>query len=199
VAIVCAIRAALLAIYGHDWVHRVFRFLLYRLAPADDVVTLGAIFGHAGGHAPPSPGLHLRRVHGPVLGGRRLQHHLRAVRLGLLALPAARDPARSIIAAVFFGASGSAIWLIALGAWLATRLGADDGLVGLQTAGNNVIAHLGRSGRVPLRRRARGDDGHERLRRHADRADRHRLVKSMKPAGRRAAVVTIVGLPSSGT
>jgi nucleobase:cation symporter-1, NCS1 family len=44
---------------------------------------------------------------------------------------------------VFFGASGSAIWLIALGAWLAVSLGADDGLVGLMTAGNNVIDGLG--------------------------------------------------------
>ena len=50
---------------------------------------------------------------------------------------------RSIIASVFFGASGSAIWLIALGAWLAVSLGADDGLVGLMTAGNNVIDGLG--------------------------------------------------------
>ncbi len=40
-----------------------------------------------------------------------------------------RTPARFIIAAVFFGASGSAIRLIALGAWMATRLGVSDGLV----------------------------------------------------------------------
>jgi purine-cytosine permease-like protein len=50
---------------------------------------------------------------------------------------------RSIIAAVFFGASGSAIWLIALGAWLATRLNISDGLVGLQKSGDNVAAPLG--------------------------------------------------------
>ena len=35
--------------------------------------------------------LPVRGVHGPVLGGRRLQHHLRAVRLGLLPLHAAQD------------------------------------------------------------------------------------------------------------
>jgi len=44
---------------------------------------------------------------------------------------------------VFAGAATPAIWLIALGAWLAIRLGATDGLVGLQAAGNNVISHLG--------------------------------------------------------
>ena len=52
-------------------------------------------------------------------------------------------PARKIIAAVFFGASGSAVWLIALGAWLATRLNISDGLVGLQKVGDNVAAPLG--------------------------------------------------------
>jgi nucleobase:cation symporter-1, NCS1 family len=44
---------------------------------------------------------------------------------------------------VFLGAAGSAIWLIALGAWMASRLGVGDGLVGLQTAGNAVTNHLG--------------------------------------------------------
>jgi len=48
-----------------------------------------------------------------------------------------------VIASVFLGASGAAIWLITLGAWMATRLGATDGLAGLQLAGNNVIPHLG--------------------------------------------------------
>jgi nucleobase:cation symporter-1, NCS1 family len=54
-----------------------------------------------------------------------------------------KTKARGIIGAVFFGASGSAIWLIALGAWLATRLGISDGLVGLQVVGDNVVAPLG--------------------------------------------------------
>ena len=43
---------------------------------------------------------------------------------------------RHIIAAVFIGATSAAIWLISLGAWLATRLGASDGLVALHDAGN---------------------------------------------------------------
>src|SRR6266704_6496620 len=54
-----------------------------------------------------------------------------------------KTPVRGIISAVFFGASSSAIWLIALGAWLATRLGISDGLVGLQVVGDNVAAPLG--------------------------------------------------------
>jgi nucleobase:cation symporter-1, NCS1 family len=48
-----------------------------------------------------------------------------------------------IIAAVFLGASSAAIWLIALGAWLATRIGASDGLVALHDAGNAIGAGFG--------------------------------------------------------
>ncbi len=42
--------------------------------------------------ARPPRRLRLRRLHVPVLGGRRLQHHVRALRVGLLALHAARLP-----------------------------------------------------------------------------------------------------------
>jgi purine-cytosine permease-like protein len=52
-------------------------------------------------------------------------------------------PRGQIIGYLFGGAAIPAIWLIALGAWLAVRLGATDALVGLQTAGNNLISHLG--------------------------------------------------------
>ena len=45
-----------------------------------------------GPRARPPGRLRLRRLHVPVLGGRRLQHHLRALRVGLLPLHAARDP-----------------------------------------------------------------------------------------------------------
>src|ERR1044072_4168023 len=52
VAVVCALGAGLLAIYGHDWVHRIFRILLYISFPLMTVVTLGIIFGYGGGGKP---------------------------------------------------------------------------------------------------------------------------------------------------
>jgi nucleobase:cation symporter-1, NCS1 family len=51
VAIVVTIGAALLAVYGYDWVHRVFRWILYILLPLMAIITIGVIFGKAGGVA----------------------------------------------------------------------------------------------------------------------------------------------------
>jgi nucleobase:cation symporter-1, NCS1 family len=144
IAIVCSVGAALLAIYGHDWVHRIFRALLVISLPLMTLVTLGVIFGAAGGH-PPKADLGFNWT-------AFMAQFSAAAAYNITYAPYVSDysrylprdtPRRSIIASVFFGASGSAFWLIALGAWLAVRLGASDGLVGLQTAGNNVIDHLG--------------------------------------------------------
>jgi NCS1 family nucleobase:cation symporter-1 len=144
VAIVVTVGAALLAIYGYDWVHRVFRWLLYILLPLVAIITIGVFFGQAGGVVS-------HHVYGFNWTGFMAQLSAAAAYnityAGYVSdysryLP--RDtPRGKIIGYVFAGASTPAVWLIALGAWLAIRLGATDGLVGLQTAGNNVISHLG--------------------------------------------------------
>src|SRR5262249_16921104 len=144
VAVGTAILAALLAIFGYDWVHRVFRFLLVISLPCYLIISIAVLFGHAGGIAPKHPG-------GFVFAAFMAQFTVAAA-YNITYAPYVSDYSRymprntrplGIIAAVFCGASGSAIWLIALGAWLATRLGATDGLVGLQTVGDNVAAPLG--------------------------------------------------------
>jgi NCS1 family nucleobase:cation symporter-1 len=145
IAIVCAIGAALLAIYGHDWVHKIFRILLYISFPLMTIVTVGIFFGAGGGKAPGGGEYGFTFV-------AFMAQFSAAAAYNITYAPYVSDYSRylprattnrSIIASVFFGASASAIWLIALGAWLAVRLGADDGLVGLMTAGNNVIDGLG--------------------------------------------------------
>jgi purine-cytosine permease-like protein len=49
----------------------------------------------------------------------------------------------AIVTSVFLGAAGSPIWLIPLGAWLGSALGVSDPLLGIYTAGNNVVGGLG--------------------------------------------------------
>jgi nucleobase:cation symporter-1, NCS1 family len=144
VAIVVTVGAALLAIYGYDWVHRVFRWILLILLPLVAIITIGVIAGQAGGVVS-------HTVYGFNWTGFMAQLSAAAAYnityAGYVSdysryLPR-NTPRGKIIGYVFAGAATPAIWLIALGAWLAIRLGATDGLVGLQTAGNNVISHLG--------------------------------------------------------
>jgi nucleobase:cation symporter-1, NCS1 family len=144
VAAITAVLAAALAIFGYDWVHRVFRFLLVISLPCYAIITVAILVGHAGGTAPHHPG-------GFLFAAFMAQFSVAAA-YNITYAPYVSDYSRymprntsprGIIGAVFFGASGSAIWLIALGAWLATRLGATDGLVGLQVVGDKVAAPLG--------------------------------------------------------
>ena len=56
VAAVTAVLAAALAIFGYDWVHRVFRFLLVISFPCYAIISVAILVGHAGGTAPHHPG-----------------------------------------------------------------------------------------------------------------------------------------------
>jgi nucleobase:cation symporter-1, NCS1 family len=144
VAIVVALLAAVIAIYGHDWVHRVFRSLLVVSLPLMAIVTVGIIFGLAHGHASSTPlGFKLSAF---------MAEFSAAAAYNITYAPYVSDYSRylpsstrrrAIIASVFAGASGAAFWLIAVGAFLAIRLGATDGLLGIKTAGNNIFHPLG--------------------------------------------------------
>jgi purine-cytosine permease-like protein len=144
VAIVIAVLAAVIAIWGHDWVHRVFRIILMFSLPVVTILTLGVIFGAAGGHAPTQ---HLGFVFAAFMA-----QFSAAAAYNITYAPYVSDYSRylprdtsprKVIASVFIGAAGSPIWLISLGAWLAIRLGATDGLLGTKLAGNNIFHPLG--------------------------------------------------------
>ena len=143
VIVAIAAVSALFAIYGHDYLHALFRVLFYVSLPLYVILTLAILLGGAGG-AGSSPG-------GFVLVAFMAQFTASAS-YNITYAPYVSDYSRYlprntrpgyIIAAVFFGASGSAVWLIALGAWLATRLGATDALVSLRDAGDAVFGGLG--------------------------------------------------------
>ena len=143
VIVVISVIAALIAIFGHDWVHLVFRTLFWISLPFYAILTVAVLFGHAGGNGAAPGGFTVvafmaqftasasyNITYAPYVSdySRYLPRHTRP---------------RTIIASVFLGASGSAIWLIALGAWLATRLKATDALVSLRDAGDSVFGGLG--------------------------------------------------------
>jgi nucleobase:cation symporter-1, NCS1 family len=143
VTLVAASAATLLAIYGHDWLHRIFRWCFLLCLPLYTLLSLAILFG-----AIPATHLALARFSWVAFFGQ----FAASASYNITYAPSVSDYSRylppatargALISAVFIGASSSAIWLIALGAWLATRLGAADGLVALHDAGNAVFAGFG--------------------------------------------------------
>jgi len=56
VAVATAVIAGVLAIFGYDWVHRVFRFLLVISFPCYAIISIAILAGQAGGTVPHYPG-----------------------------------------------------------------------------------------------------------------------------------------------
>lgn len=145
-SVVIAVIATVLAIYGHDWLHRVFQVLFWVSLPFWLIMTVGILTGHAGSAAPAggaSP---------EFTWAGTLAMFTIAASYNITYAPYVSDYSRylpkdtrwsAIVASVFFGAAGSPIWLMPLGAWLGSRLGATDPLQGIYTAGNNVFTGLG--------------------------------------------------------
>ena len=143
VTVVTSCAAALLAIYGYDWLHRIFRWCFFVCLPLYAVLTVAIMLGKV----PPTH---------PMVGGFSAVafagQFAASASYNITYAPSVSDYSRylprntsrfSIIAAVYAGAASSAGWLIAVGAWLATRLGASDGLVALNDAGNMLLPGFG--------------------------------------------------------
>jgi len=143
VAIGLSVLAALLAIWGYDWLHRAFKVMFWISLPLFTLLTLAIFGGAAGGTTP---------THSTFTWAAFLTQMASAASFNVTAAPYVSDysrylPTRTsrarIIANVFAGSASSAIWLIIVGAWLATRLGATDGLLALHQTGDVLWPHLG--------------------------------------------------------
>lgn len=135
--------ATVLAIYGHDWLHRVFQLLFWLSLPFWAILTVGVLSGHAGGRPPSGGGYSWQGF---------LAMFTVAASYNITYAPYVSDysrylpkttPRGSVMRAVFLGAAGSPLWLIPLGAWMATRLGVSDALVGIHDAGNATLGSVG--------------------------------------------------------
>jgi purine-cytosine permease-like protein len=142
-AIGVALVSTALAVFGHDWLHRAFRVMFWISLPLFLALSLAIVAGHAGGAAPPSP-----HFSWPAF----LAQLAAATGFNLSAAPYVSDYSRylprttsrfTLIANVFGGSALSGIWLIAIGAWLATHTGAMDTLVALRGAGDAMAPGLG--------------------------------------------------------
>ena len=145
VTLAASVAAGLLAIYGYDWLHRIFRWCFYLSAPLYSVLTLAIAW-------------HRIPVHQLTAGTFSytwtafMAQFAASASYNITYAPSVSDYSRylprdthryAIVAAVYVGAASSAVWLITLGAWLATRLHATDGLVALYQAGNALLPGFG--------------------------------------------------------
>lgn len=139
-----AVISTVLAIYGHDWVHRAANWLLWINLPVFAVLTLSSAVSMVHGMAPAAPA-----GFGAVAFGTQLAA---AASNAIAYAPFASDytrylkrdtPFLPIVSAVFAGSTLSGFWMIGIGAWLASYLGASDPVAGIFVAGNHILPHLG--------------------------------------------------------
>ncbi|OBF35155.1 allantoin permease [Mycobacterium sp. ACS1612] len=143
VAAAITVIAALLAIFGHDLLHKSFRILFWISLPLWVILTVRVLFGGVEGGPPTATAF--------SWVGFLAQFGV-AASYNITYAPYVSDYSRylprdtkpaSIIASVFIGAAGSPAWLIPIGAWMATYLGASDALAGINETGNAAAWHLG--------------------------------------------------------
>ncbi len=146
VAIAVVVAGGLLAIYGHDLMHRAFKWALMATLPlyALATVALALGVGHGPAAAPAYPGFSWVAF---------LTQFAISASYNISYAPYVSDYSRylprdtrraRLIAAIFLGASLSGAWMIGLGAWLAQRLQASDALVALNDVGSALYPGLGR-------------------------------------------------------
>ena len=135
VAAIVSVAVAALAIYGHDWIHKVVLTVFWVSLPLWIIVTLAIMLNAAGGHGPSTGGFN-------AVGF--FSMFTVAASYNITYAPCVSDYSRylprntsrrQLTTAVFLGAVGSPIWLIPVGAWMATRLHVSDALTGIYAGG----------------------------------------------------------------
>ena len=144
--LVLAAVATALAIWGHDFVHLVFKLMFWISLPIWTLVSLAILMRYA-----PIQQLEVADAGGFSLIAFATQFAA-AASYNITYAPYVSDYSRylpvntrrwAIIFSVFSGSALSASWLIVLGAWLAARTGATDALVAVLQVGNRMGPGLG--------------------------------------------------------
>ncbi|PRE09877.1 purine-cytosine permease family protein [Burkholderia multivorans] len=145
VAVVAAGSGALLAIYGHDLMHKAFKWALIATLPLYALVTIALMFGVGKSGTPHPVNLGFSWV-------AFLTQFAIGASYNISYAPYVSDYSRylpkhtsraKLVAAIFVGASLSGSWMIGLGAWLAQQLKATDALAALNQVGSSILPGLG--------------------------------------------------------
>ncbi|MNZ23986.1 Permease for cytosine/purine, uracil, thiamine, allantoin [compost metagenome] len=150
VALAVTVPATILAILGHDWMHKTFKWSLLLSLPLYGLVSLAVLMGWVNTE-PAAAGTTETVALGFTWAGFIAQFAAGAS-YNIAYAPYVSDYSRylpkntssgKLIAAVFLGASLSGAWMIAVGGWLAEHLHATDALVALNRVGASFAPQLG--------------------------------------------------------
>ena len=147
VAVTVVLIGALLAIYGHDMMHKAFKWALLVTLPLYAFVTIALMFGAGQSDVVPATTFGFNWVAFAsmfAIGASYNISYAPYVSDYSRYLPKNTSRAK-LITALFLGASLSGGWMIGLGAWLAQQLHATDALVALNQVGSSMIPGLGNS------------------------------------------------------
>ncbi|KVE23808.1 allantoin permease [Burkholderia singularis] len=149
VALAASVLGGLLAIYGHDLMHKAFKWALMATLPLYAIVTAALMAGlgdsapAAASSVPSALGFNwIAFVTQFAIGASYNISYAPYVSDYTRYLPKQTSRAK-LIAAIFAGASLSGSWMIGIGAWLAARLHASDALVALNQIGSALLPGFG--------------------------------------------------------
>ncbi|HZS80158.1 MAG TPA: cytosine permease [Herbaspirillum sp.] len=144
VGITAVVAGGLLAIYGHDLMHKAFKWALIATLPFYALVTGTLVFGTKGTVAPLTTfGFNwVAFATQFAIGASYNISYAPYVSDYSRYLPKNTNRAK-LITTIFLGASLSGTWMIGLGAWLAQQLKASDALVALNHVGSAMFPGFG--------------------------------------------------------
>ena len=140
-ALVLSGAAVLLAVYGYNWLHLIFRGLFWLSLPAYLALSIAIGMGYVTGHPSATAESFAWIAFASQFAVTASYNITFAPYVSDYTRYLPQGQSRSLLlASVYFGASLSAIWLIVLGAWLAINLGASDGMAAVKSAGDQLFA-----------------------------------------------------------
>ncbi|MCK9759901.1 cytosine permease [Pseudomonas syringae pv. syringae] len=145
VAVLSVAVGAVLAIYGHDFMHKAFRWALIATLPLYAIVTFGLMLGVGQGAIDPKPSLAFSWVGFATLFAIGASYNISyAPYVSDYSRYLPKDTSQAkLVTAVALGASLSGTWMIGLGAWLSEKLNATDPLVAFDQIGSSILPGLG--------------------------------------------------------
>ncbi len=132
-----------LAIWGHDWLHKVFTLMFWASVPLFAILTIGVAAGAVISPPHAAGGYNAVGFFTQLAAGASYNITYAVFVSDYTRYLPVRTGRARIIAIVFASSAFSAIWLIGLGAWLAVHFGVTDALSDLVVAGHGLFAPFG--------------------------------------------------------